>query len=275
MQTRNRYCFTPSQLDAFQDYLDSDMLWERFWGRFESPPCSQEEYAAKCEKKLIDQINRCPKESIEAADKGTAFNAVVDMLNGNPVEPPTVILRNDDRVIVAAINGSTFTFATALCKSVAGRFKGAICQYRCEAPLHTGKGDVTIYGFLDEWVGCKISDIKTTGQYSFGKYSRKWQRHAYHYAVVESGDCTEIQEFEYTVVKLSKPSKKRPVMTGMIFPESYSYNHEQSRQLLQGICEALIDFIECRRHLITDRRIFGEENPPGYVGSPVDIALLM
>lgn len=275
MPTPNRYCIYPSLLDAFQDYLDSELLWGQFWGSSEEPQFSHEEFAAQCEKKLIDQINRCPKEPIEAADKGTAFNAVVDMLNGYPVEPPTIILQSDENVIVATINNFTFTFATPLCRAVAERFKGAICQYRCEATLHTAKGDVTLYGFLDEWQGCKISDLKTTKGYQFGKYERKWQRHVYPFAVVESGDCTEIKEFEYTAVKLSNPTEMNPVITGEIYPETYTYDHEQSWLKLQDGCERFIDWLESRREFITDNRIFGGVNPDGYAGVPVDMNLLL
>lgn len=275
MPIPNRYCITPSQLDAFQDFLDSGLLWKQFWGATETPPFSPDEFETQCEKKLIDQINRCPQEPIEAAAKGTAFNAVVDWLNGNPIEPPTTILRHDENVIVALINNFTFTFATSLCKDVANRFRGAICQYRCEAPLQTRLGDVTLYGFLDEWQGCKISDLKTTKEYQFGKYGRKWQRHVYPFAVVESGNCTEIREFEYTAVKLSPITEKNPVITGEIYPEVYTYDHELSRMKLQDGCENFIAWLESRREFITDRRIFGGFNPCYYVGTPIEISLLL
>lgn len=275
MPTPNRrYCFTPSQLDAFQDLLDSEILWNDFWGNSEEPPYSPEEFAAQCEKKLIDQINRCPKEPIEVADRGTCFNAIIDWLNGAEM-PPDIGWYVDKPRIVASLNSFRFQFSYDLCQDIADRFKGAISQYRCEAKLPTAYGEVTLYGYLDEWQGCKISDLKTTGSYKFGKYERKWQRHVYPYCIVESGDSTEIKEFEYTAVELSRPTEKNPIINGKIYPEIYTYDHNLSRQRLVGICEQLILWLESRRELISDRRIFGEENPEGYVGVPIEIAQLL
>lgn len=273
------YRFTPSQLDAFQDFLDSEYLWGQFWGNSEEPSKSAEEYAADCEKKLIDMINRCPKEPIEAADKGTAVNEVVDMLihrrkceiEGMSVEPPCEAHPLSVRV---DYNGFVWQFSTDFLR-VYKRFPNAISQYLCGAPLQTNRGVVWLYGYPDELCGNKIFDLKTTGDYKFGNYERKWQRHVYPYAIVESGDCTEIAEFEYTAVELTKPSEKRPIIFGKIFPEIYTYDHEQSRRALQSHCETLIEWIEHRREFITDAKIFGGENPPEYVGLPVDINLLL
>lgn len=275
------YAITPSQLDAFQAFLDAEYDWGQWWGNSEEPAKSAEEYAAECEKKLIDQINRCPKEPIEVADRGTAFNEVVDMIihNLTPAETRSdmdIRLSNSEPYFIyVKFNGFEWYFDTHLCTKVAERYPYAISQYPCGAPLQTSKGLVWLYGYLDEWVAYKISDIKTTGEYHFGKYERKWQKHVYPYAVVESGDCTEIQEFEYTAVKLSKPTEKDPIIHGEIYPEVYTNDHEQNRGLLQDICEQFIEWIEYRREFITDKKIFGGENPEGYVGEPIDINKLM
>lgn len=273
------YRFTPSQLDAYQDLLDAEYLWWQFWGGSEEPAKSVEEFTAECEKKLIDMINRCPKEPIEVADRGTAVNEVVDMLihrrkceiEGMSVEPPC---EEHPLSVKVDYNGFSWQFSTDFL-SVFKRFPGAISQYLCGAPLQTRKGSVWLYGYLDEWCGNKISDLKTTKQYSFGKYERKWQKHVYPYAIVESGDCTEITEFEYTAIKLSGPTEKNPIIYGEIYPEVYTCDHEQSRRLLQYHCESFIDWLAHRREFITDAKIFGGENPPGYVGIPVNIDLLL
>lgn len=272
------YRFTPSQLDAYQDILDAEYLWDQYWGNTEEPAKSVEEFTVECEKKLIDMINRCPKEPIEAADRGTALNEAVDMLihrrnceiEGMSVEKPCEAHPYSVKV---EYNGFSWLFSTNILM-VYKRFPNAISQYLCEAPLQTRKGTVWLYGYLDEWCGNKIFDIKTTNQYSFGKYERKWQKHVYPYTIVESGDCTEIAEFEYTAIKLSEPSQKNPVIHGVVYPEVYTYDHEQSRQLLQYHCESFISWLEHRREFITDAKIFGGENPPGYSGVPIDINLL-
>ena len=280
-QPKFDYCFTPSQLDAFQDFIDSEYLWEQFWGNAEVPNKSAEEFAAECEKKLIDMINRCPKEPIEAADRGTAFNELVDMLihkrscqiDSMEVSPSC---EAHPYTVIVAYNGFKWEFSTSSLIDLSKRYpKTTISQYPCAAPLQTQKGDVWLYGYLDEWCGNKVSDLKTTENYSFGKYKRKWQRHVYPYTLVEAGDCTEIAEFEYTACQLSKPTKKCPVIFFAIYPEIYTYDHEQSRRCLQDHCERFISWIEHRKEFITDAKIFGGENPPGYVGVPIDINLLL
>lgn len=272
------YAITPSQLDAFQSFLDAEYDWGQWWGNSEEPAKSAEEYAAECEKKLIDQINRCPKEPIEAADKGTAVNELVDMLiHKRPCQIPGMKvyrLTGYPNVVSVEYNGFSWLFDDSFLKNLAARYPDAISQYCVGAPLLTKYGWVWLYGYLDEWVGYKISDIKTTGDYKFGKYERKWQKHVYPYAVVESGDCTEVKEFEYTAVKLSKPMEKNPVIYGEVYPEVYTNDHENNRLLLCDICERMIEWIAHRRELITDNRIFGGENPDGYVGVPIDENLL-
>lgn len=271
------YAITPSQLDAFQSFLDAEYDWGQWWGSSEEPAKSAEEYAAECEKKLIDQINRCPKEPIEAADKGTAVNEVVDMLiRHRDCEIPGMTVEQVKlHAIQVCYNGFSWIFDTRFLLDLAKRYPNAIPQYPCGAPLQTKYGLVWLYGYLDEWVADKISDLKTTKEYHFGKYERKWQKHVYPYTVVESGDCTEIKEFDYTVVKLSEPTKKDPVIHGEIYPEVYTNDHEQNRRLLQYICEQFIEWLEYRRGFITDRKIFGGENPDGYVGEPIDINKLI
>ena len=73
------YLFYPTILDSFQSFLDSEKNWELFYGGSEDPKYSVEEYEAMQRQELIDRINRVPFES-EAADRGTAFNEVVDCL---------------------------------------------------------------------------------------------------------------------------------------------------------------------------------------------------
>lgn len=274
------YAIYPSLLDGFQSFLDAEHNWGQWWGNAEEPAKSADEYAAECEKELIDKINRCPKVPIEVVDRGTAVNEVVDMLIHNrPCQIPGMAIDPNSEahpgVVKVSYNGFTWEFSTALLISLHKRYPNAISQYCVGAPLQTSYGWVWLYGYLDEWVGNKIYDIKTTGSYTFGKYERKWQKHVYPYAVVESGDCTEIKEFEYTAVELSKPTEKQPVIHGKIYPEIYSNDHEQNRRLLCGICEQFIEWLEYRRGLITDRKIFGGENPDSYVGEPIDIKTLI
>lgn len=80
MQTKQpKFKFYATLLDAFTSYLKSDAIWERYWGFSENPPHTPEEFRQQQFQSLIDTINRVPFDS-EAADKGTAFNEVVDCM---------------------------------------------------------------------------------------------------------------------------------------------------------------------------------------------------
>lgn len=270
------YQITPSQLDAFTDFLDADNTWEDFWGRSQNPTISAQEYSAQCEKHLIDQINRCPKEPILAADRGQVFNEIVDMIIHRRSSPSIEAVVESHRAdsaysmdyIDCLFNGFRFIFDARLCKQVANLYPDALSQYLCGATLPTRYGDVWLYGYIDEWVGDKIYDIKTTEKYHFGKFDRKWQRHLYPYCATEQG--AQVNEFVFTVVQFNKTTP----LTAEIFNESYTYDHQHSKAMLTDICERFIEWIQSRRNLITDMKIFGGKNPDDYLGKPVDTSLL-
>ena len=48
------YNFYATLLDSFQNYLDSDILWEKFWGGSADPKLSITEYAEQCKQDLLD-----------------------------------------------------------------------------------------------------------------------------------------------------------------------------------------------------------------------------
>ena len=93
MNRQPKYRFYPSLLDKFEQYLRADEQVESFWnidnetGEYKKSP---EEIEAELKQSLLDTINRVPFES-EAADKGTAFNAVIStgknifQANGNHI----------------------------------------------------------------------------------------------------------------------------------------------------------------------------------------------
>lgn len=77
-----KYRIYPSLLDKFEDYLRADEEAESFFnvdrdtGEYKRSP---DEIEAELKRSLIDAINRVPFSS-EAADKGTAFNALIDSM---------------------------------------------------------------------------------------------------------------------------------------------------------------------------------------------------
>ena len=74
-----KYKFYATLLDGYQDYLRSSEIYQEYWGFSENPSKMEDEFEAGQLQGLIDRINRVPFDS-EAADKGTAFNEVVDCL---------------------------------------------------------------------------------------------------------------------------------------------------------------------------------------------------
>ena len=262
-----KYKIYPSILDKFQKFLDSDLVAEEFWNKDsdDNYKLAPDEMSDKLEKELIDSINRIDRGPSEAADKGTAFNEIIDCAIENrgstrdDMQIFSVFAKEKEPCILAEFNGWKFTFDIDLCRKVAQYFCDCIPQYTCSAILPTAYGDVELYGHVD-YIGVnKVYDLKTTKQYQFGNYSEYWQKHLYPYCLVESGEMEDVSEFEFTVIKW-KELKNKPI-SGEIYKEVYTYSHEQSREKLKAICEAFIEWLEMHRDVITDQKIFGGENP--------------
>lgn len=257
--SKPRYRIYPSVLDKYQKFLDSDLVVEEFWNRAgDSYKLSPEEMSDKLEQELIDTINRVDKEPSEAADKGTAFNEIIDcMVEHRDTERNDILLHSSKEDIKALYNEWEFSFNINLCKNVSKYFSGCIPQYTCSAILPTIFGDVELYGHVD-YIGInKVYDLKTTKDYKFGNYSKYWQRYTYPYCLVESGDLQEVTEFEFTVVEWK--GKATEPLNGEIFKEVYTYSHEESKSKLTAICESFIAWLEARREFITNEKIFGGE----------------
>ena len=277
------YRIYPSLLQKFQSLLDVDLEVNDFWNIDSEGNYKQtaDELSDKYEAELLAMANRESREPIEAASQGTAFNEIVDCLIENRESSNDgIVIRSvwydpsckmviagdpDDvkdktgleKVIEASLDGFTFYFNTQFCKDASSYFKGSIPQYLCSSILPTQYGDVELYGYIDELRRDKVYDIKTTSNYQYGKFEKGWQKDVYPYCLIESGDCAEITEFEYTVFLLKK-LKDQPI-TGTMYRECYSYNHERTRQRLTQMCERFIEWLEAHRNQIKDRKIFGGE----------------
>ena len=267
--SKPKYRITPSLLNNWQNLVDSDKNWEEFYGNSDEPSISSEDYYKKCEQELLDALNRVPFVS-EAASKGTALNELVDCIldrrkqredmkvwrlyDPESVENPRVI------GLHAEIDGFAFDYDLNLVNSLADYFFGAICQHRCEAVMDTEFGPVILYGDADYIRQDIVYDLKSTSRYSaYGKFSDGWQKDLYPWALIESGEVTNISGFEYTIVPLSGGSSTTPLITGEIKTEWYDYSHGAATRRLRQVLEAFIPWIEDHRHLITHKRIFNEE----------------
>ena len=290
MGIQPKYRIYPSLLDKFQELLDYEQVAEEDWNKVSESALERGEFPGsepgdyklspdemydKIEVELINSINRCPHDANEAADKGTAFNEIVDCLIENRKSEKkdckiySAIDGRGVKVIRAEINGFSFDYDLDLCRRVAGDFKGSLPQFFVSAAIKTKYGDVEIYGFMDEWKGNEITDLKTTGKYSFGKFERKWQRHAYPWCAIESELTTDVEFFTYYVIEWAYQKKGDPLTAKSITRETYNYDHATSGRLLRQHIENFIEWLEAHRDYITDRKIFGGTNPEGYEGVPI------
>lgn len=267
-----KYRMYPSLLDKFEQYLRADEEVESFFnidnetGEYKKSP---EQIEAELKQSLIDAINRVPFSS-EAADKGTAFNALVDMAIHrekhvpNEREPYEIIGDKETNMVQVTFPATelapvrNFLFDRQWVIEQAKYFDGAVSQLFVSAILPTRYGDVELYGYVDEIVRDVVYDIKTTSSYSFGKYEHGWQRHVYPYCLITSGEMGSVKAFEYTAYALKGGSSRNPVISGTRYPEYYTYNHEQTVKLLTAHVERFIEFLEANKELITDKKIFGQ-----------------
>ncbi len=272
-QPRIDFKIYPSLLDKFQEFLDYQIAAEELWNKVSEKAKEQGQYpdaevgdyiltpdemADKLEQELIDTINRVPHEPWEAADKGTCFNEVVDMILADrecATEDMEVEMGED--TITARYHGFTFTYDRAFCEEVAQGLAGSVSQLFTKATIETKAGTVELYGYIDEYRLNQVIDLKTTGSYDFLKFERKWQRHIYPYCLVESGH--EVEGFEYRVIKWKGGTKTQPALSGEVIPEYYTYNHEESTEALRAMLEQFIWWLNSRREQITDTKIFAAD----------------
>ena len=268
-----RYKIYPSLLNCYQTLLDADILFEA-----DSNVDGEGNYKRtieEIEKELIDNllatINREKAEPIEAAEKGTAFNEIIDRIithskDGNPAilikshkeyTSPNGLVNLPCENITADTHGFGFCFDANLCRGVAKDLSGAAPQYRCSAILPTMYGDVELYGFVDYILRDKVIDLKTTKRYTFLKFEHNWQKEVYPYCLIESGDMEDVTEFEFYVVSwkdlVDKPTQ------GTIYKENYTYRHDTAKGKLINICESFIEWLESHKEQITNKKIFGLE----------------
>lgn len=81
--THKHYSVYATLLDGFQSYLDAEKTYYKYFTS-DNPSMTVDEWCDKMYVDLINKINRVPFAS-EAADRGTAFNELVDALVKKPL----------------------------------------------------------------------------------------------------------------------------------------------------------------------------------------------
>lgn len=182
------------------------------------------------EQEFIDKINRVPitdEKALERMNKGTELNNLVDMILA-------------DRSIVQE------QFKSEVVDELLNYLDGSVAQHRTETIIRCNGVDVLVYGVVDYIKENKCIDLKTTTAYDLGKYKDSLQRHLYPVSLFNEGVL--IDEFEFLVTDFNS-----------VFKEPYKVDLVESNAILSTYCSELIDFIESKRHLITDTKIFTAE----------------
>ena len=241
-----RYKIYPSLLDAFQTYIECEKNWKKFYGDSDDPEVSEDEYEWKAKAELIDHINRVPFES-KAADKGTAFNEVVDsIIEKRGSDKMDIVSIKKDNIITATYKGNNYIFPLSLCNEFANYYAGALTQKFVQAVLPTSYGNVLLYGYIDELMPLSVHDIKTTKSYKAYKFRSHWQHYVYPYCLLCSGN--DIHLFEYNVTDFKDT-----------YTETYVFKEERDIPILRNHTERFIEFLEANKSLITDKKVFGGE----------------
>lgn len=180
----------------------------------------------EAEQELINKINRVPFQS-DAADKGTWFNELID-----------TSLKGLEK------HGECYLTGCAL--QLAERLQGAAKQVFTSTTLDVDGKIVELYGYIDYVKEDRVIDLKTTKSYELGKYKDSLQLHFYPFSLINEGN--DINYFEFLVCDFNN-----------VYTESYKVDYEASKAILMDACRELIRFIEIKKHLVTDKKIFAQQ----------------
>lgn len=243
-----KYVFYPTLLDVFQSYLDSDVIWNKYWGRSLVPKITLNEFKENQKQKVLDTINKVKREPNILADRGTVFNEIVDCLREKG-DPEKIKFHIDNKFAYGKTNDFSFQFFLSDCNTVAEFYKSALPQVKCESYIDTNYGKVRLFGYIDELTFSKIYDIKTTQKYNMGKFCQNWQHKIYPFCLKNEG--LDLKEFVYDIVVMDDNNK-------IISRHFETYIIKDEEQLIRQYCERFINFIEENKELISNRNIFGE-----------------
>lgn len=240
MKLSKRYRIYPSLLDAFA-YAQG---------------IEDEETRARIYGELIDKINRVSQPPTEAASRGTALNELVDLLSAGEVMPENY-RKLPSGNYSASIDGFMFIFCGALVEHLANKFKGHLPQVYCEHDLSCDRGVVTLYGYADYLCGDTITDLKTTSNYSVGKFRSNFQHLVYPYCLVGSGMMERCDTFRYLVAEVKED--RDGVIQGIFYSEDYNVSMTECAERIRHYLDyEFLPWLEDHRGEITNSKIFGE-----------------
>lgn len=273
-------------LDAFKQYLDSDDIWEKYWGGSENPPHTPEEFKQKQYEDLINRINRVPFEN-EAMSKGTAFNELIDAIiekrnpNGMKVSrayksyTPTELaskLSCSQEELESLVKGSNIKFDNVRnCYIDLDEFSGYDVEcneykfffpldivmhykkiYDKSIPQYRTSGIMyTMYGRVELYGYIdELMPMSIHDIKTTKAYSSFMFRHHYQHLVYPYCLIQEgmnIHRFDYDITDFKD-----------VYTETYYFNEERDIPKLRAIVEDFLGFLFENKSVITDKKIFNE-----------------
>jgi hypothetical protein len=180
------------------------------------------------EQELIDKINRVKFEKTNQVQLGLAFEGLINS-----------IIKGEG--FMTEYDG--FTFKEDVIKSVLHEIGEDEMQKHVSEVININGVDVNFYGFVDYYRPSVITDLKTGAKYKLGKYKFYTQRHIYPLCI------PDVKKFTFLFTDFEGVVK-----------EPYFFSKRESLKVLSEIVPRFIDFIESKRDIITDTKIFGDGN---------------
>lgn len=264
-----KYHVSPTVLDRFQAWQESESSWDMLYGDSEDPKYTLAEWDEKLEQELIDAVNGVEGEVSRSADLGTCLNEIVDciILNRQSTRDDVFLQSMDvavgdgafERCVVAVKGENKFMFHRDDVVNLASWVKGYVPQDYVSAPIGTRYGEVELYGYPDYYAGSVCVDLKTTRRYEFGKFRYKWQRYVYPYILERSGKMDECVRFDFLVCVVGGDNGRNPFVELTMYRETYTDTVKEMESDIVGVCERFVEWYECAMEAgVCGGRLVGE-----------------
>jgi len=189
---------------------------------------------------LIDKINGVKSTDVEQANKGIEFERLVNgLIDGISIDTN---LTKESFCYVT----ENFKFGVDITNRIVEKLKRATKkQEYIEAIIHTNLDTIKLYGIVDYSFPEMDADLKTGKNYRFGKYDNYTQHKVY--SLIRKVNGNPIKQFNYVATDFKH-----------LFIETKDITEEVHEELLEEI-QSFIRFLIHFKHLITDRKVFGEQ----------------
>lgn len=289
--THKHYSAYATLLDSFQSYLDAEKTYYKYFTS-ENPSVTVDEWCDKMYIDLINKINRVPFTS-EAADRGTAFNELVDALIKKPLA---------ERVKEDDMESENITFRVVLLQIKGRRKTDPITErYAYEVVFDPDKVQRERCAGLKDEEKPQLREPQTFNFFKdvtdeFVTYYEGALPQAFvkgtletHFGTIDLyGYADELLPFSCHDIKTTKnyhSGNFKEHWQHIVYPfclkqmgmnishfeynvtnfketfsEVYVFEEERDIPKLRDICERFIQFVETNRDVITDTKVFKSLN---------------